>query len=354
MVALVTIERHILEQQREFPHATGAFTNLMYDIALAAKLIARETTRAGLADILGTAESTNIHGEEQQKLDVFADQTIWHMNDHTGRLCVMASEEQEDIQHIPEKFPCGKYILVYDPLDGSTNVDVNASMGTIFGIYRKESEGVRGHLSDVLQPGHNLVAAGYVVYGPSTMLVYSAGTGVHGFTLDQSVGEFFLSHPDIKIPPKPRYYSCNQGYYKHWLAGSRAFTDYVQGLDSEGSLRLDSRYSGALVADFHRILLKGGIYFYPADSDRLTGKLRLVYEGAPLAFLARHAGGYASDGVGDVLDIHPHSLHQRIPYFVGHTSLVQKAEALLRQYDQEWLETYQAYRMGITADKASV
>src|SRR5262245_52299036 len=211
MAPLITIERHIIEQQKKYPNATGTLSSLLYDIALSAKIIARESTRAGLADILGAADTENIHGERQQKLDIFADLTLFKMNDHTGRLCVMASEEQDDIIHIPNDFPVGKYVLVFDPLDGSSNIDVNIGMGTIFGIHRKISEGERGTLADCLQPGRDLVAAGYVIYGTSTMLVYSTGQGVHGFTLDPSLGEFLLSHENMRMPEKPLYYSANQG-----------------------------------------------------------------------------------------------------------------------------------------------
>jgi fructose-1,6-bisphosphatase I len=346
MAPLVTIERHILEQQRKYPNATGIFTNLLYDIALAAKIIARETTRAGLVNILGQAGSTNIHGESQQKLDVFADQTFFNMCDHTGRLCVMASEEQDDIIPIPDHFPSGPYVLIYDPLDGSANIDVNTSIGTIFAVHRKVSSGERGSLEDVLQPGRDLVAAGYVIYGPSTMMVYSTGQGVHGFTLDPSVGEFLLSHEDIRIPEKALYYSANQGYEKYWSPGVQRYVEWLQGKDDDQK-PLGGRYIGALVADFHRNLLQGGVYFYPPDlrdSGKPEGKLRLTYEAAPLAFLAEQAGGYASDGIGNILDLMPTKLHQRVPIYIGNRYLVEKAEQLLREYDQEWIARYTALR----------
>lgn len=347
MAPLVTIERHILDQQRDYPNATGTFSDLLYDIALAAKIIHRETTRAGLANILGSTNNVNVQGEEQQKLDVFADQTIFRMNDHTGRLCVMASEEHEDVIHIPERFPCGKYVLVFDPLDGSGNVDVNASIGTIFAIHRKVSEGPRGELKDVLQAGRNLAAAGYIVYGPSTMLVYSTGLGVHGFTLDPSVGEFLLSHPNMQIPSRPKYYSCNQGNQKYWTPGVQRYMNWLQGRDEANREPLDGRYMGALVADFHRILLKGGVYIYPGDLNdpaKPSGKLRLVYECAPLAFLVEQAGGYASDGLGNLQDIEPHALHQRVPLFIGNRELVQKAEHFVQNYDHEWIAAYRPQR----------
>lgn len=332
---LVTIERYILEQQQAFPEATGILTNLLYDIALAAKIIASKTTRAGLAEILGSAGEENVQGEEVQKLDVFAQRTLYRLNDHTGRLAVMASEEVEDIIPIPDRFPTGPYVLVFDPLDGSSNIDMNVSIGTIFGIYRRKTTEGRGALEDVLQPGRSLVAAGYVLYGASTMLVYSTGRGVHGFTLDPAIGEFLLSHPNIKLPDRPKYYSVNQGYQPYWSPGVQAYTEWLQ-RDTPEKKGLSLRYIGSLVADFHRNLLSGGVFYYPADSKdpkKSGGKLRLVYEAAPLAFLVEQAGGYASDGVRPILDIEPQKLHQRVPMFIGNRMLVEKAEALIRQHD---------------------
>jgi fructose-1,6-bisphosphatase I len=344
---IVTIERHILEQQKQYPEATGVFTNLLYDMALAAKIIARETTRAGLVGILGSSDSQNVYGEQQQKLDVFADQTIFKMNDHTGRLCAMASEEHEEIIHIPEHYDSGKYILLYDPLDGSSNIDVNVSIGTLFAIHRKVSEGEQGCLEDVLQPGRRLVAAGYVIYGSSTMMVYSTGNGVHGFTLDPSVGEFLLSHPNIQTPKEAMYYSANQGYEKYWTPGVRGYLRWLQGIHGEGHDPLGHRYIGSLVADFHRNLLRGGVFFYPGDMQKPSkpyGKMRLMFEAQALAFLAEHAGGYASDGVGSILDIQPHSLHQRVPLFIGNRDLVEEAERFIGEHDRDWIEAYQPYR----------
>lgn len=345
--ALMTIERHILEAERSAPHATGTFSSLLYDIALSAKIISRETNRAGLVDILGATSGSNVHGELQQKLDVYADDVIFRMNDHTGRLCVMASEEHPDIIPIPERFPTGKYILIYDPLDGSSNIDVNVSIGTIFAIFRKVSSHPRGTLEDVLQPGTALVAAGYVIYGTSTMMVYSTGQGVHGFTLDPSVGEFLLSHENIRIPDKGTYYSVNQGNEKYWTPGVQEYVKWLQGMVDEKRKPLSARYIGSLVSDFHRNLLKGGVYLYPADIrdvDNPTGKLRLLYEAIPLGFLAEQAGGKASDGVGRIAEIKPSSLHQRVPLFIGNRDLVEKAEALIRHYDGDWVESYLRYR----------
>lgn len=332
---IVTIERFILEQERDYPDATGTLTNVLYDMALAAKIISSHTTRAGLAQILGSTGEQNVQGEEVQKLDAFAERTIFRLNDHTGRLAVMASEEIDNPIPIPPQFATGKYVLVYDPLDGSSNIDYNVSVGTIFAIHRRKSAEGPGTLDDCLQPGRDLVAAGYIIYGSSTIMVYSTGQGVHGFTLDPHIGEFLLSHPDIRIPAKPKYYSANQGYERHWTEGVRRFTQDLQG-DNEQKQALSLRYIGSLVADFHRNLLAGGIFYYPADSQdprKPQGKLRLVYEAAPLAFLAEQAGGYASDGQRRILDIQPERLHQRVPLYIGSRSLVEKAEAYIRRYD---------------------
>jgi fructose-1,6-bisphosphatase I len=334
--AIITIERFILEQQQNHPDATGALTDILYDVALAAKIIASRTTRAALVGILGNTGEENIQGEVVQKLDSFAQRTIYRLNDHTGRLAVMASEEEEHIIPIPDRFPAGKYVLVFDPLDGSSNIDYNVSIGTIFAIYRRKSpDGTRGTLADCLQKGRDLVAAGYVIYGSSTMLVYSTGQGVHGFTLDPTIGEFLLTHPNIRIPAKPKYYSANQGNVRHWPAGVQKYTRWLQG-ENEQKHELSLRYIGSLVADFHRNLLTGGVFYYPADtkdSAKPKGKLRLLYEAAPLSFLAEQAGGYGSDGVQPILDLQPDSLHQRVPFFVGSRDLVQKAEEFIRTYD---------------------
>src|SRR5512136_504832 len=331
---IITIERHILEEQSSFPEATGTLTNLLYDIALAGKIIASKTSRAGLTEILGRTGDTNIQGEQVEKLDRFADATFFRMNDHTGRVALMASEEHADILPVPDKYPPGKYVLLYDPLDGSSNIDYNINLGTIFSIYRKVSGG-RGSLEDCLQKGRQLVAAGYLLYGTSTMLVYSAGLGVNGFTLDPSVGEFLLSHPAIRIPDTPQYYSVNQGNEKFWSKGVREYTAWLQGMQHE-SHSMSARYVGSLVADFHRTLLAGGVFYYPADRhdpNKPHGKLRLLYEAIPLAFLAEQAGGKSSDGIQDILDIQPQTLHQRTSFFAGSRELVEQAEAFIRMYD---------------------
>jgi fructose-1,6-bisphosphatase I len=331
---IITIERHILEEQRHHPEATGVLTQLLYDIALAGKVIASKTTRAGLAEILGRTEEINIQGEVVQKLDRFAHLTMYRLNDHTGRLAVMASEENEDVLQIPPDYPVGKYVLLFDPLDGSSNIDFNIPVGTIFSIYHRITESGPGTLEDCLQPGRSLVAAGYILYGSSTMLVYTTGEGVHGFTLDPSVGEFLLSHPYIKMPDKPAYFSVNLGYRKFWSEGVQHYSDYLQGREEQVKA-LSLRYVGSLVADFHRNLLAGGVFYYPADSQdpkKPHGKLRLLYEAAPLALLAEQAGGYGSNGVQSILDIIPESLHQRTPLFIGNRDLVEAAERFIEQY----------------------
>lgn len=327
---IITIERYIWEQQSSFPEATGVLTNLLYDIALSAKIIASHTTRAGLEEILGSTGEENVHGDTVQKLDVFAERTIYRMNDHTGRLAVMASEEEEEIIPIPEPYDTGKYVLIYDPLDGSSNIDYNVSVGTIFAIHRRKSADGPGTLEDCLQKGRNLVAAGYIIYGSSTMLVYSTGQGVHGFTLDPRVGEFLLSHPNIQIPAKPKYYSVNQGYEQRWTPAVQRYTKWLQG--AENGPALSQRYIGSLVSDFHRNLLAGGVFYYPAEEQagKAQGKLRLLYEAAPLAFIAEQAGGYASDGSTSILEIAPTGLHQRVPLFIGNRTLVEQAETFLQ------------------------
>ncbi|HDT14109.1 MAG TPA: class 1 fructose-bisphosphatase [Candidatus Aminicenantes bacterium] len=332
---IITIERHILDEQAFHPQATGTLTNILYDLALAGKVIASKTTRAGLAEILGLTGDTNIQGERVMKLDRFADLTVARLTDHTGRLAGLASEENAEVIRIPEQYPLGKYLLVFDPLDGSSNVDFNMPVGTIFGIYPRQRDGGPAEPDEFLQPGRNLVAAGYIAYGTSTMFVYTAGHGVHGFTLDPSVGEFLLSHPNIRIP-KAKYFSVNLGYQLYWTPGVQRFTEYLQG--HEGGVKgLSLRYIGTLVSDFHRNLLAGGIFYYPADTKdpkKPTGKLRLLYEAGPLAFVAEQAGGYASDGNGPILDIVPTSLHQRTPLYIGNKELVDKVEEFVRALDR--------------------
>jgi len=330
----ITITEHLLTEQRENPEATGAFTHLLNELIVAAKVISREVNKAGLVDILGPTGDINIQEEQVQKLDELANRVIIERMQHIGQLCCMGSEEIADLIDIPPQYPKGNYILLFDPLDGSSNIDVNVSIGTIFGIYRKESEetDINFLLSDVLQPGIKQVAAGYFVYGSSTIMVYTTGNGVHGFTLYPSVGEFLLSHRNIRIPEKGKIYSVNEGNYQYWDEKTRAMVDYFKTRDKETGRPYSSRYVGSLVADFHRNLLKGGIFMYPADlkdPKKATGKLRLMVEANPLAMVVKEAGGYASDGYGPILEIKPNELHQRTPLYIGSKQDVEIAEEFI-------------------------
>ncbi len=333
--AVITIERHILMEQARFPDSSGSLTSLLYDLALAAKLIASRTQRGALTDILGAAGHENVQGEVVQKLDVYAQRIIYQLTDHTGRLCCMASEEEKEIIPIPPHYPLGDYVLVFDPLDGSSNIDYNVAVGTIFTIFKRRTASGPGTAADVLQSGREIVAGGYLVYGSSTMLVYTTGHGVNGFTLDPSIGEFLLTHPNIRIPERGKYYSVNQGNEKYWSEGVRRYTRWLQG--EEGNTRaLGLRYIGSMVADVHRTLLGGGVFYYPADAKdpgKPHGKLRLLYEAVPMAYLIEQAGGYGSTGRGPVLDVTARSLHERTPVYVGNRDLVERAEAFIAKHD---------------------
>ena len=317
MSEVITIERFIMEQERLHPEATGELSNLLYDICLAAKIISRHVRRAGLTDILGAAGAVNVSGDLQQKLDLFAHDTLQHAIQHTGRVCIMASEEDEQPMMVPPTSRSGKYVILYDPLDGSTNIDVNVSIGTIFSIHKRVSKTrSQAALGDLLQPGRKQVAAGYILYGSSTMLVYTTGSGVHGFTLDPTIGEFLLSHPNIRTPDVGRYYSVNESNWNRWSPAVQK----VAGAFKNGDARVEprnARYIGSLVADFHRNLISGGIFLYPADTKNPQGKLRLLYEAAPLALVVEQAGGAATDGRRDILDVAPGALHQRTPLVIG-------------------------------------
>ena len=328
--SVVTIDRFIVEQERRHPEATGELSGILYDLALAAKMIANKVRMAGLADILGSNDSQNVQGEVQQKLDVLANEIMIKALDHGGRLCGMASEEEPDIIQIPEGFKCGKYLLLFDPLDGSSNIDVNVPVGTIFSVVRKITRGTRAEMEDLLQPGRRQVAAGYVIYGSSTMLVYTTGQGVHGFTLDPSIGEFLLSHPDIRIPESGRYLSVNDSYEQHWDDQVKMLMRCYRGLEGDHPA-LSVRYVGSLVADFHRNLLGGGVFAYPASLRSPRGKLRLLYEANPLSFVVEQAGGAASDGSRRVMDIDPAELHQRTPLYIGSRNEIELANAVLRE-----------------------
>ena len=326
--SVVTIERFIIEQERLHPEATGELSGILYDLALAAKMIAMKVRSAGLADIIGSAESENIQGEVQQKLDVLSNDIIVKALDHGGRLCAMASEEEPDIIQIPDKFRCGKYCLMFDPLDGSSNIDVNVPVGTIFSVVQKITPGRAGELKDFLQPGNRQVAAGYVIYGSSTMLVYTTGQGAHGFTLDPALGEFLLSHPDIRIPDRARYLSVNDSYETTWTEDVVELMKLYKG-QTGGRRALNGRYVGSLVADFHRNLLGGGIFAYPANTKSPRGKLRLLYEANPLAFIVEQAGGAAIDGTQRILDVEPTELHQRTPLYIGSKAEIDLAKQTL-------------------------
>jgi fructose-1,6-bisphosphatase I len=317
---VVTIQRHIVEQERLFPKATGDFTGLLWDLTIAAKTISREVNKAGLADILGLTGEENIHGDAVKKLDVYANEKIYKSMEHGGHICIMASEENEDVIPIPDEFPKGKYVLMFDPLDGSSNIDANVSIGTIFSIYRRKTTGKEATIEDCLRKGTEQVAAGYIIYGSSTMMVYTTGQGVHGFTLDPSIGEFLLSHENIQIPSKGKIYSINEGNANTWDEGTKKYIAYLKEKDSATERPYSLRYIGSLVADFHRNLLYGGIFLYPADykdPKKPKAKLRLLYEAAPLAFIVEQSGGMASTGKERILDIQAAELHQKVPLVIG-------------------------------------
>ncbi|UCB50545.1 MAG: class 1 fructose-bisphosphatase [Deltaproteobacteria bacterium] len=330
----ITVTQHLLNEQRQNPEATGAFTHLLNELIVAAKVISREVNKAGLVDILGYTGDVNVQQERVQKLDTFANRVVIERMQHIGQLCCMGSEEIAELIDIPPQYPKGNYILLFDPLDGSSNIDVNVSIGTIFGIYKTETEekDVDFLLSHALQPGSKQVAAGYFIYGSSTIMVYTTGNGVHGFTLYPSVGEFLLSHENIQIPEKGKTYSVNEGNYHYWDEKTKACVDYFKTKDKETGRPYTSRYVGSLVADFHRNLLKGGIFMYPADlkdPKKPTGKLRLMVECNPLAMVVKEAGGHASDGHGPILEIQPTDLHQRVPLYIGSKQDVETAEAFI-------------------------
>jgi fructose-1,6-bisphosphatase I len=316
----ITVTEHLLLHQKESPMATGRFTRLLNELILAAKIISREVRKAGLVDVLGFTGEVNVQGEQVQKLDEYANKVLIHRMQRAGVLCAIASEENADLILIPDSFPKGEYFLIFDPLDGSSNIDANVNVGTIFSIYRAKDGGNGERLSDLLQKGSEQVAAGYFLYGTSTMMVYTTGTGVHGFTMDPSVGEFLLSHPDIRIPETGRVYSVNEAYWHYWDDATREAVAYFKSPDNTRGKPYSLRYIGSLVADFHRNLLYGGIFLYPADHrdpKKPAGKLRLLCEASPLAFVCKQAGGAATDGLVDILDIEPQELHQRVPLFIG-------------------------------------
>lgn len=336
---LITVQQHILEQQRRlYPTASGEFSWLLSGITLATKIVESRVRRAGLGDFLGAAGEVNVQGETQQKLDVLANQALLHCLGNRGNVAVMASEENETPVVVERDREHGKYVVVFDPLDGSSNIDVNVSVGTIFSILRREPDPSRARdpLVDVLQAGHKQVAAGYVVYGSSTVLVYTAGHGVHGFTLDPSIGAFVISHPDMRMPARGSYYSVNEANADSFPEPYRRFLAQLR--SGAGGRAYSSRYIGSLVADFHRTLLKGGIFLYPPTKQHPGGKLRLLYEANPIAFLAEQAGGKATDGRRRILDIEPTALHQRTPLIVGGREEVGALMELLARADSGTLQ----------------
>lgn len=313
---------------------------MLNDIGIAAKIVNREIRRAGLADVNGLFGSTNIQGEEQKKLDVFANEQFINALKHGGQCAALASEENEDMIIFGNKYSMnGKYVVAFDPVDGSSNIEVNVPIGTIFAIYRRTTAiGSSGSLDDLLQPGRNLVAAGYVMYGSSTMLVYTTGNGVNGFTYDATVGLFFLSHPDMRIPENGIIYSINEANYIYFPEGVKRYIKFCQEDDKATRRPYNTRYIGSLVADVHRNLLRGGIFIYPGTLKNPNGKLRLLYECAPMAFIVEQAGGKASDGFRRIMDIEPYSLHQRSPVFIGSREMVIKAEEFMQQYSNDFVE----------------
>ncbi len=334
-MSIVTLSEFIMERQDDFPYASGDLTRLLADIGIASKIINHKVNKAGLQDILGAVGTTNIQGESQMKLDVFADQAMLNAVRWGGQICGAASEENEKyFAFDSEVNRKAKYVMLFDPLDGSSNIDVNVSIGTIFSIFRRNSSvGDLANVNDFLQKGFEQVAAGYVIYGSSTMLVYTTGHGVNGFTLDPSIGEFCLSHPNMKIPDDGKIYSINEGNLFTCSPGVQAYINWLKQTDESTSRPYTARYIGSLVADFHRNLIKGGIYIYPGTQNAPEGKLRLMYEANPLAFIVEQAGGKASDGIGRIMDIQPKDLHQRVPLFIGSKDMVEKVEAFIQELE---------------------
>jgi len=325
---LKTLGEFIIDRQQDFPGSSGDLSRILSAIRLASKIVSQQVNKAGLArHILGGAGTDNIQGEAQQKLDVYADERFIEALNNRGNVCGIGSEENDDFIELNKE---GKYIILMDPLDGSSNIDVNVSIGTIFSVFKRVSkEGDAVELKDFLQPGTEQVAAGYVLYGSSTMMVYTTGNGVNGFTYDPGIGVFFLSHPDMLFPKENKIYSMNEGNVNKSSKGVQDYINYCQEVDSKTNRPHTGRYIGSLVADFHRNLIKGGIYIYPSTVSSPNGKLRLLYECNPLAFLTEQAGGKASDGRKRIMEIEPTELHQRVPYFVGNTEMVEKAEEFI-------------------------
>lgn len=331
MSKITTLSEYIIEKQADFPYASGELSRLLSDIGIASKIVNHQVNKAGLADILGAQGSTNIQGEEQQKLDVYADEVFINVFKTGGMVCGIGSEENDEYMAFEtELSKKGKYVIVFDPLDGSSNIDVNVSIGTIFSIFRRKSSvGAKADINDFLQKGTEQVAAGYIIYGSSTMLVYTTGRGVAGFTLEPSIGEFCLSHPDMTTPEDGSIYSINEGNLRTSPKGVQEYVDWCKETDASTNRPYSARYIGSFVADFHRNLIKGGIYIYPNTEKSPNGKLRLLYECAPLAMIAEQAGGVATDGKRRIMEIQPHELHERVPLYIGSRNMVAQVEKLL-------------------------
>ena len=325
----ITLTRHIIQSQAIHPGATGEFSSLMAQIGLVGKMIANDLRRAGLIDILGPTGNTNVQGEAVNRLDEISNEAFLRVFQSSGLVCALASEEMEKPVQLPENWPHGKYMLLFDPLDGSPNTDVNMPLGTIFSILRHDGKGLPSE-SELMRKGTHQVAAGYVMYGSSTMLVFTVGRGVHGFTLDPGIGEFYLSHENIQIPARGQVYATNEGNAQKWPDGTRKFIEYLKAKDKQTGRPYSARYSGCLVADVHRVLLGGGLYLYPAEADKPEGKLRLLYEANPLAMVVEQAGGKASTGTMRILDVEPKSLHQRVPLLIGSKDDVTLAEEFIQ------------------------
>ncbi|MDA3952056.1 MAG: class 1 fructose-bisphosphatase [Bacteroidales bacterium] len=328
---ITTLNEFIIRRQANIPYAKGELSNLLHHIGIAAKVVNKKVNKAGLVDVLGEAGAINVQGETQQKLDVFADMQFTAALRNSSECCGIASEENQEIITFDDELSLdGKYIVCMDPLDGSSNIDVNVSIGTIFSVYRRISpRGEKAQLGDFLQKGNEQIAAGYIIYGSSTMLVYTTGLGVNGFTLDTGIGEFCLSHPNIKTPENGGIYSLNEGNYNKFPDGVKKYIKYCQEKDSETNRPYSARYIGSLVADFHRNLMKGGIFIYPETESAPNGKLRLLYECNPMAFLAEQAGGKATDGDTRIMDLQPETLHQRVPLYTGSKQMVENVEGFL-------------------------
>lgn len=330
MSAVKTLGQFIIEKQTDFPYAKGELSRLLRDIGIAAKIVNREVNKAGLVDILGDNGTENIQGESQQLLDVYANEQFIAALQSGGECCIVVSEENEDYLYIESVISQNaKYIVAMDPLDGSSNIDCNVATGTIFSIYRRKSVEGKATMQDVLQRGNEQVAAGYIIYGSSTILVYTTGKGVNGFTLDPSIGEFCLSHANMKIPKDGAIYSINEGNYAYFPKGVKKYIKYCQADDKHTGRPYTSRYIGSMVADLHRNLIKGGIFIYPVTTRTPQGKLRLVYECNPMAFVIEQAGGKASNGYERILDLHIQDLHQRSAIFIGSENMVKQAEGMM-------------------------